>query len=72
LGLIFFNDYTLGLSLVMNLLEIVTGIALLIKYPYKQTLWVLLVLIIFFSFLTGYALFSGKLKPAVVLEIVFL
>ena len=61
-GLSFFNDYTLGLSLVMNLLEIVTGIALLIKYPYKQTLWVLLVLIVFFSFLTGYALFSGKIK----------
>ncbi len=61
-GMSFFNDYTLGLSLLMNLLEIVTGIALLIKYPYKQTLWVLLVLIIFFSFLTGYALFSGKIK----------
>ena len=61
-GLSFFNDYTLGLSLLMNLLEIVTGIALLIKYPYKQTLWGLLVLIIFFSFLTGYALFSGKIK----------
>ena len=61
-GLSFFNDYTLGLSLLMNLLEIVTGIALLIKYPYKQTLWVLLVLIVFFSFLTGYALFSGKIK----------
>lgn len=61
-GMSFFNDYTLGLSLLMNLLEIVTGIALLIKYPYKQTLWILLVLIIFFSFLTGYALFSGKIK----------
>ena len=61
-GLSFFNDYTLGLSLFMNLLEIVTGLALLIKYPYKQTLWVLLILIIFFSFLTGYALFSGKIK----------
>lgn len=61
-GMSFFNDYTLGLSLFMNLLEIVTGLALLIKYPYKQTLWVLLVLIIFFSFLTGYALFSGKIK----------
>ena len=33
-GMSFFNDYTLGLSLFMNLLEIVTGLALLIKYPY--------------------------------------
>ena len=61
-GMSFFNDYTLGLSFLMNLLEIVTGLALLIKYPYKQTLWILLVLIVFFSFLTGYALFSGKIK----------
>ena len=61
-GMNFFSDYTLGLALVMNTLEIVAGIALLVKYPYKQTLWLLLGLIIFFSFLTGYALFSGKIK----------
>lgn len=61
-GLAFFNDYTLGLSIVMNVFEIVAGIALLIKFPYKWTLWLLMLLIIFFSFLTGYALFSGKIK----------
>jgi len=61
-GLAYFSDYTLGLSLIMNVLEIVTGVALLVKYPYKQTLWILLSLILFFSFLTGYALFSGKIK----------
>ena len=61
-GMSFFNDYTLALSLVMNTLEIVAGIALLIKFPYKQTLWLLLGLIVFFRFLTGYALFSGKIK----------
>ena len=61
-GIQFLNDYTLALALVMNTLEIVTGIALLIQYPYKQTLWILLGLIIFFSFLTGYALYSGKIK----------
>ena len=62
LGMSFFNDYTLALSLVMNTLEIVAGVALLIKFPYKQTLWLLLGLIVFFTFLTGYALFSGKIK----------
>ena len=62
LGLSFFSDYTLFFSIAMNVLEIVTGIALLIKYPYKKTLWVLLALIVFFTFLTGYALFSGKIK----------
>lgn len=61
-GMIYFNDYTLALSLIMNTLEILAGVALLIKFPYKQTLWLLLGLIVFFTFLTGYALFSGKIK----------
>lgn len=61
-GMIYLNDYTLALSLVMNTLEIIAGIALLIKFPYKQTLWLLIGLIVFFTFLTGYALFSGKIK----------
>lgn len=61
-GLAFLDDYSLALSLFMNTLEIVAGVALLIKFPYKQTLWLLLSLIVFFTFLTGYALFSGKIK----------
>jgi uncharacterized membrane protein YphA (DoxX/SURF4 family) len=61
-GMAFFDDYSLAFSLFMNTLEIVAGIALLIKFPYKQTLWLLLGLIVFFTFLTGYALFSGKIK----------
>jgi len=61
-GIQFLNDYTLAFALLMNTLEIVAGIALLIQFPYKQTLWLLLGLIVFFSFLTGYALFSGKIK----------
>ena len=61
-GMIYFNDYTLALSLIMNTLEILAGVALLIKFPYKQTLWLLLGLIVFFTFLTGYALFSSKIK----------
>ena len=61
-GIAFLDDYTLVFAVVMNTLEIVAGVALLIKFPYKQTLWLLLGLIIFFTFLTGYALFSGKIK----------
>lgn len=49
-------------AVLMNVFEIVAGVALLIKFPYKHTLWLLLILIVFFSFLTGYALFSGKIK----------
>jgi uncharacterized membrane protein YphA (DoxX/SURF4 family) len=61
-GMSFFTDYTLGFAIIMNILEIVAGIALIVKFPYKQTLWLLLALILFFTFLTGYALFSGKIK----------
>ena len=61
-GMAFLDDYTLVFAVVMNTLEIVAGVALLIKFPYKQTLWLLFGLIIFFTFLTGYALFSGKIK----------
>ena len=61
-GIAFLDDYSLAFALCMNTLEIVAGIALLIKFPYKQTLWLLLGLIVFFTFLTGYALFSGKIK----------
>ena len=61
-GLAFLDDYSLAFSLFMNTLEIVAGVALLVKFPYKQTLWLLMGLIVFFTFLTGYALFSGKIK----------
>ena len=61
-GIAFLDDYTLVFAVVMNTLEIVAGVAILIKFPYKQTLWMLLGLIVFFTFLTGYALFSGKIK----------
>jgi uncharacterized membrane protein YphA (DoxX/SURF4 family) len=61
-GISFLSDYTLVFAIFMNVLEIVAGIALIIKFPYKQTLWLLLGLIVFFTFLTGYALFSGKIK----------
>lgn len=61
-GIAFLSDYSLLLALIMNTFEIIAGVALLIKFPYKQTLWTLLGLIVFFTFLTGYALFSGKIK----------
>ena len=61
-GIAFLSDYSLVLALIMNTFEIIAGVALLIKFPYKQTLWTLLALIIFFTFLTGFALFSGKIK----------
>ena len=57
-----FNDYTLVLSLIMNVFEVLAGVAVIIGWRMKLFSWLLLLLIIFFSFLTGYALFSGKIK----------
>lgn len=55
------NDYSLVLALVMNVFEIVAGIALLLGWRMKLFSWLLLAMIIFFTFLTGYAAFSGKI-----------
>src|SRR5687767_6525206 len=52
------NDYALALALVMNVFEIVAGIAILLGWRVKLFTWLLLLLIIFFTFLTGYAAFS--------------
>ncbi len=54
--------YTLYLSITINVFEIVAGIALLLGFKPKLFTWLLLLLIIFFTFLTGYAVFSGKIK----------
>lgn len=58
----FLNDYTLFFAIAMNVFEIVAGIALLLNWRYQKIVWLLLALILFFTFLTGYALLSGKIK----------
>ncbi len=57
-----FNDYTLALSVLMIAFEIIAGVAVIVGYRMKLVSWLLLLLIIFFTFLTAYALFSGKIK----------
>ena len=61
-GIDFLNKYSLGLALIMNMLEVGCGVALLIGFRIKYTIRLLLLLIIFFTFLTGYAVLSGKIK----------
>ncbi len=61
-GLTGLHGYTLVLSVVMNVFEILAGVAVIIGWRMKLFSWLLLLLIIFFTFLTGYALFSGKIK----------
>lgn len=56
------NQYTLALSIIMNVFEVLAGVAVILGWRMRLFSWLLLLLIIFFSFLTGYALLSGKIK----------
>lgn len=61
-GLHGFNGWTLSLSVLMNAFEIIAGFALLIGWRIKLFIWLLLLLIIAFTFLTGYTYVTGKPK----------
>ena len=58
----FLHAYALPLSLLMIAFEIIAGVAVILGWKMNLFSWLLLLLIIFFSFLTGYALISGKIK----------
>jgi len=55
------DNYALAFSIIMNTLEIVVGVGILLGVWKRFFSWLLLLLIIFFSFLTGYAVLSGKI-----------
>ncbi|OIQ96010.1 hypothetical protein GALL_220070 [mine drainage metagenome] len=61
-GVHFLDDYTLAFSLFMNVCEVLAGVAIIIGWRIKFFSRFLLVLIVFFTFLTAYVLFSGKIK----------
>lgn len=48
----FFNDYAVAISITICALEIILGVAILLGYKALQVSWGLLLLIIFFTFLT--------------------
>ncbi|MBN8856543.1 MAG: DoxX family protein [Sphingobacteriales bacterium 50-39] len=56
------DSYTLIFSIVMIVFEIVAGVAILLGWRMRLFSWLLLLLIIFFTFLTGYAYLSGKVR----------
>ena len=56
----FWNEHTLFLAVFMITMEIATGVALLVGWMKRFILTLLLLLILFFAFLTGYAYLSGK------------
>src|SRR5664279_1971685 len=51
----FLDSYTLGFSVIMIVFEILAGVAVILGWRMRLFAWLLLLLIIFFSFLTGYA-----------------
>ena len=61
-GWSFLDNYTLAFSVAMIAFEIIAGVAVLVGWQMKLFSWLLLLLIVFFTFLTGYALFSGKIR----------
>jgi uncharacterized membrane protein YphA (DoxX/SURF4 family) len=58
----FMLSYTLGLSICMIAFEIIAGVAMLVGNYFRLYITLLLLLNIFYTFLTGYALYSGKIK----------
>jgi len=56
------DNFTLAFSILMIAFEIVAGVAVLLGWQMKLFSWLLLVLIVFFTFLTGYAYLSGKVQ----------
>jgi len=55
-----FNSWTTTLSVLMNAFEIIAGFALLLGWRIRLFIWLLLLLILFFTFLTGYTYVTGK------------
>jgi uncharacterized membrane protein YphA (DoxX/SURF4 family) len=56
------DAYTLGFSVIMIAFEILAGVAVILGWRMRLFAWLLLLLIIFFSFLTGFAVISGKIR----------
>jgi len=56
------EKYSLSLSVMMIGFEIIAGVALLLGAAFRAFSFLLLLLTTFFTFLTAYVLFSGKIK----------
>ncbi len=56
----FLLPYSLWLGTTLSVLEVVLGVHLLVKYRYRFSLWALLGMIIFFTFLTFYSALFNK------------
>jgi uncharacterized membrane protein YphA (DoxX/SURF4 family) len=61
-GMSSLDTWTLGFSIIMIVFEILAGVAVILGWRMRLFAWLLLLLIIFFTFLTGYAAISGKIR----------
>ncbi|QAA80314.1 DoxX family membrane protein [Aequorivita sp. H23M31] len=60
LDLGFLVPYSLLIAIVLVIVEVLLGVALLLGYFKKLTLWALLLMIVFFTFLTFYSAYFNK------------
>ncbi|MGO4771357.1 BT_3928 family protein [Flavobacterium sp. W22_SRS_FK3] len=58
----FLEPLALGLAIFLVILEVVLGVMLLVGYKTKITIWALLLLIVFFTFLTFYSAYFDVVK----------
>lgn len=58
----FLEPLALGLAIFLVILEVVLGVMLLVGYKSKLTIWFLLLLIVFFTFLTFYSAYFDVVK----------
>lgn len=60
LNLPFLEPYALAIALVVVIFEVLVGVMLLLGFKSKFTVWSLLVMIVFFTFLTFYSAYFNK------------
>ncbi|MEO6582932.1 MAG: BT_3928 family protein [Ferruginibacter sp.] len=61
-GMNWFSNYALAFSIFIITLEVLLGVAVLLGWQKKLTAVFLLLLMLLFTFLTSFVLFSGKIK----------
>ena len=60
LDLPFFEPHALAIAIILVIIEVLLGVMLLIAYKPKFTVWSLMVMIVFFTFLTFYSAYFNK------------
>jgi uncharacterized membrane protein YphA (DoxX/SURF4 family) len=58
----FLDTYSVGLAMFISVLEIAVGAAMLVGFKMRITAWVALLMMLYFTFLTGYSAITGVVK----------